>query len=62
MELDKGDNMKLKGKVAIITGGARGLGKAYALRLCREGAAVIGIFSILLSFPMYLCRYAPSQD
>jgi NAD(P)-dependent dehydrogenase (short-subunit alcohol dehydrogenase family) len=33
--------MKLRGKVAIITGGARGLGKAYALRLCEEGAAIV---------------------
>jgi len=33
--------MKLKGKVAIITGGGRGLGKAYALRLFEEGARVV---------------------
>jgi NAD(P)-dependent dehydrogenase (short-subunit alcohol dehydrogenase family) len=32
--------MKLKEKVAIVTGGARGLGKAYALRLSQEGARI----------------------
>jgi NAD(P)-dependent dehydrogenase (short-subunit alcohol dehydrogenase family) len=33
--------MKLKGKVAIITGGGRGLGKAYALSLSQEGAQIV---------------------
>ncbi len=33
--------MKLQGKVAIVTGGARGLGKAYALRLAEEGAKLV---------------------
>lgn len=32
--------MKLQGKVAIVTGAARGLGRAYALRLARLGADV----------------------
>ena len=33
--------MKLKGKVGIVTGGAQGLGKAFALRLAEEGAKVV---------------------
>ena len=33
--------MRLKGRVAIVTGGARGLGKDYAVRLSEEGARII---------------------
>jgi NAD(P)-dependent dehydrogenase (short-subunit alcohol dehydrogenase family) len=33
--------MELSGKTAVVTGGARGIGRAIALRLAMERAAVV---------------------
>ena len=33
--------MKLQDKVAMITGASQGIGREYALRFAREGAAVV---------------------
>src|SRR3990172_4119433 len=33
--------MRLKNRAAIVTGGAQGIGRAYALRLAEEGANVV---------------------
>ena len=32
---------KLSGKIAIVTGGAKGIGKALAIALCKYGATVV---------------------
>ncbi len=47
------DKNKLTGKVALITGGARGLGRGYALRLARLGADIALIDRDLKSFAAY---------
>src|SRR4029450_13464442 len=33
--------MRLAGRIAIVTGAAQGIGKAYALRFAKEGAHVV---------------------
>jgi len=35
------DPAPLSGRVVVVTGAARGLGRAYALELCRQGGAVV---------------------
>lgn len=35
--------MELENKIALVTGGGRGIGKAIAIELCKQGATVIGV-------------------
>ena len=36
--------LNFAGKVAVITGAARGLGREYALLLASRGASVVGVY------------------
>lgn len=50
----------LDGRVAFVTGVARGMGRSHALRLAREGASVIGI-DVAAAVSSY-CAYPPATD
>ena len=45
------DNLDFTGKVAVVTGASRGIGRAIALGLARRGAAVVGAARQLDSSP-----------
>ena len=46
----------LQNKVALVTGGSKGIGKAIALELAREGADVV------ISAPTEECGEDPTMD
>ena len=45
----------LEGKVAVVTGAARGIGKAIALRFAEEGASVV-FTDLKVRTPKRSCR------
>jgi (+)-trans-carveol dehydrogenase len=52
---------RVAGKVALISGGARGLGRSHAIRLAAEGADVI-VFDSLSTYPWLAAPRATEED
>jgi (+)-trans-carveol dehydrogenase len=52
---------RVDGKVALISGGARGLGRSHAVRLAAEGADVI-VFDCLSTYPWMAIPRATEDD
>ena len=48
--------MKLQGKVTIVTGASRGIGRAIAIGFAKEGAKVIVVYEAGLS---KICQILP---
>jgi NAD(P)-dependent dehydrogenase (short-subunit alcohol dehydrogenase family) len=51
----------LEGKVALVTGAARGMGRSHAVRLAEEGASIIAV-DICLQIDSVPCPMATQGD